>query len=126
VLRADEMDLFYARSRVVYASAAAQIDAPIDVVHLALDDPEGLAASAQRGRSLGFGGKACIHPGQIAVVNDAFTPTSVEVEEARAIVTAMDDAADVGVAVHQGKMIDPPVAERARRMLASVREVSAP
>src|SRR5579871_4527182 len=69
--RADGLELLYARSALVVESAAAGIRPPFDGVHLDVRDLEGLAAHARLARSLGMGGKACIHPAQIAVVHDA-------------------------------------------------------
>jgi citrate lyase beta subunit len=123
-LRDDEWDMFYARSRVVYASAVAGIEPPIDIVHLALRDEDALRASTERGRDLGFGGKACIHPAQIPVVNAAYTPTDAELRDAEAVVAALRDVERGGVAVLGGRMIDAPVAARALRTLAARREAS--
>jgi citrate lyase beta subunit len=116
---ADERALLAPGSTLVVASAAARIAAPIDGVHLALDDEAGLAERARTARSLGFGGKACIHPRQVPIVNEVFAPTEAELERARAIVAAYDAAVADGTGAirHEGAMIDLPVAERARRLL---------
>jgi citrate lyase beta subunit len=118
--RPDGLELLAPGSTLVVASAAAGIDAPLDGVHVALDDDAGLAERARSARSLGFGGKACIHPRQVPIVNEVFAPTAEELERARAIVAAFDAAmtAGRGVIQHDGAMIDLPVAERARRLLA--------
>ncbi|MFN8176696.1 MAG: aldolase/citrate lyase family protein [bacterium] len=109
---------FFARSMVVAAARAAGIP-PIDTVFSDVADVDGLAASVREAKALGFEGKGCIHPRQIQVVHDAFAPTDAEIEKASAIVRAFDDAAARGLAVVSlgTKMIDPPVAKRARRVL---------
>ncbi len=114
----DGRESFLARSQVVLAARAAGVP-PIDTVFSDVADAEGLAASVREAKSLGFEGKGCIHPRQIDVVHAAFAPTSEEIEKAEAIVRAFDDAAARGIAVVSlgTKMIDPPVARRARRVL---------
>jgi citrate lyase subunit beta/citryl-CoA lyase len=109
---------FWARSMVVAAARAAGIP-PIDTVFTDVADVDGLAASVREAKGLGFEGKGCIHPRQIAVVHDAFAPSAEEIEKAAAIVRAFEEAAARGLAVVSlgTKMIDPPVARRARRVL---------
>jgi citrate lyase subunit beta/citryl-CoA lyase len=108
----------WARGMVVCAARAAGVP-PIDTVFSDVADLEGLAASVREARALGFEGKGCIHPRQIAVIHEAFAPDEREIERARAIVQAFDEAAARGLAVVAlgSKMIDPPVARRARRVL---------
>ena len=118
--RADGQEILFARSKLVVDSAAAGIRAPFDVVHLRTRDEQGLAAACAFARSLGFRGKACIHPAQVPVVNREFAHRAEEVERARRIVAAYERAAGEGrgaVAV-EGEMVDLPVVERARRILA--------
>jgi citrate lyase subunit beta / citryl-CoA lyase len=120
-LTADEGELHYARSRVAFASAAAGIAGGIDVVHLDVRDDDGLGRSAVRARALGFSGKACIHPAQLATVNRAFSPTADEIALADRVVAAFDEAvaAGAGAAILvDGRLVDRPVVERARRTLA--------
>jgi citrate lyase subunit beta/citryl-CoA lyase len=121
-LTADESELHYPRARIAMGSAAAGIEPPIDVVHLDVRDPVGLRDSALRAKRLGFTGKACIHPRQVAVVNDAFTPTAAEVDRATEVVEAFDRAQSQGsgVTVLDGRLIDLPVVLRARRILQGV------
>ena len=118
-LTADEGELQYPRARIAMGSAAAGIEPPIDVVHLDVRDPEGLRASALRAKQLGFTGKACIHPRQVAVVNDAFTPTADEVCRATEVLEAFERARSQGsgVTVLNGRLVDLPVVLRARRTL---------
>jgi len=118
--RADGQEVLYARSQVVIDSGAAGIRSPFDLVHLDIRDDEGLEAEARLARSLGFRGKACIHPAQIEIVNRVFSPTKEEQERARRVIEAYEHAlADGrGVVALDGEMIDLPVVERARRVLA--------
>lgn len=109
--------LLYARSRLVQACAAAGVQL-YDVPHIDVADEAGLAETTRRAKALGFTGRACIHPRQVAVVNAAYTPTEAEVERARAVVAAFD-AAGGGVALLDGKLIELPVVRAARRVLAA-------
>ena len=109
--------MLYARSRLVLASAAAGIAPPLDGVTVDLDDPARIAADVAQARGLGFGGKLCIHPRQIAPVHDGLAPTQAELIRARAIVAASEAAGAAGAIRLDGKLIDRPVAERARRVL---------
>lgn len=117
--RADGLELLYPRAKVVFDSAAAGIRPPFDVVHLAIDDAEGLEESARFARSLGFGGKACIHPAQIDTVNRVFAPDPEDVAWATRVIAAFDEAQAEGrgATALDGSMIDLPVVERARRIL---------
>ncbi|XUL94023.1 HpcH/HpaI aldolase/citrate lyase family protein [Streptomyces galilaeus] len=114
----DPTALAYTRSHLVLASAAAGVAPPLDGVTTALDDERALVADAERAAALGFTGKLCVHPRQVPPVNAAFTPSDEEREQARAIVRASADrAADGAVTVVDGRMVDRPVLERARRLL---------
>ena len=106
----------YVRSALAIAAASGQIQA-IDKVFTAIRDSDGLAREARRARDLGFDGKAVIHPDQIGAVNDIFSPTRDEVTMARRIVTAFERHADDGAAAVDGRMVDRPVLEQARRVL---------
>ena len=77
----DEAELLVARSALVLAARAAGIEV-FDTPHFEYRDEAGLEASARRARALGFDGKTCIHPGQVAVVNRVFAPTAEEVDRA--------------------------------------------
>jgi citrate lyase beta subunit len=118
--RADGQEVLYARSRLVLESAAAGLRSPFDLVHVDTRDNEGLEAEARLARSLGFRGKACIHPAQVAIVNRVFSPTGEERERARRVVEAYERglADGRGAVALDGEMIDLPVVERARRILA--------
>lgn len=107
-------EILHAREHVVLAASGAGIDA-IDTLYTDYEDTEGLAEDASFGRDLGFDGKMVIHPGQVPVVNDAFTPDEAEVEWARTVLAASDEAAedDVGVFSVEGEMIDAPLIAQA-------------
>jgi citrate lyase subunit beta/citryl-CoA lyase len=116
----DEAELAFFRSTLVLHSALAGLAPPIDGVFVDVPDLEGLRASAERGRAFGMGAKACVHPAQVAVVNEVFATDSAEVDEARRVVEAYDAAASAGsgAVALDGRMIDKPVVEQARRLLA--------
>jgi citrate lyase subunit beta/citryl-CoA lyase len=109
------------RSGLVLASRLAGIAAPVDGVSTAIDDPAQLAADAARARRLGFGGKLCIHPKQVQVVNAAFSPTEADVQWATRVLAAAASANGAAVAV-DGKMVDRPVLLRARMVLDNARQ----
>jgi citrate lyase subunit beta/citryl-CoA lyase len=113
-------EIFYARSQLVVASSAAGIEPPIDSVYPDFKDIEGLVADAKAVRQMGFQGKLAIHPGQIEPLNEVFTPTPEELAWAAKIVTVFDESEAKGQAIFQvdGKMIEYPIANRARRILA--------
>jgi citrate lyase subunit beta/citryl-CoA lyase len=117
----DGEELLYARGQIALAAAAARADA-IDAVFTDLNDPDGLRRDCLRARGLGFRGKMAIHPKQIEVINEAFTPAPAEVERARRVIDAYETARAAGQAVTtlEGKMIELPIVERARRVLQLV------
>lgn len=109
----------YPRSRVVLASRAARLPAPVDGVTTDISDPEATGNDARMGRQLGFGGKLCIHPGQIRIVADAYRPTEAEIAWALRVRAAMDGAPGGSGAVSvDGAMVDAPVLRRAQAVLA--------
>ena len=121
--REDGLELLFARSSLVVDSAAAGLRGPIDQVWTTLRDDAGLRRDCELARSLGFRGKACIHPEQVPVVNDAFAPSVEELARARDVVRAFEDAAASGrgAVAFDGEMIDLPVVERARQLLAEAK-----
>jgi citrate lyase subunit beta/citryl-CoA lyase len=121
--RRDGLELLFARSKLVMDSAAAGIGAPIDVVHVDLAAPEALRAECELARSLGFGGKACIHPSQIEHVEAAFAPTDAQVKRAERIVRDFEAALaqGAGVVAVDGEMVDRPVYERALDIINDTR-----
>jgi citrate lyase beta subunit len=118
--REDGFEILYARSALVVDSAAAGIRAPFDVVRLDWHDEARLERECRLARSLGFGGKLCIHPAQLRVVNHVFGPATEDVAWARRVLDAYDEGLSTGrgVVALDGQMIDLPVVERARRVLA--------
>ena len=109
---------FWARSQVVNAARAAGVQ-PIDTVFSDVADMEGLRDSVLEAKGLGFDGKGCIHPRQIAVIHEAFAPTEEELTKAKRTVEAFEDAERRGLGVVSlgSKMIDPPVVKRAQRIV---------
>ena len=108
----------YARQRVVNAAHAARVQA-IDSVFGDVGDMEALRVWALNSRALGFEGMGCVHPLQIAVIHQAFAPTAAEIEKAKKIVAAYHEAQKKGLGVVSlgSKMIDPPVVQRALKLM---------
>lgn len=105
------------RSELVLASRLAQLLAPVDGVTTALDDAQAMAQDTARARRLGFGAKLCIHPRQVAAVNEGFKPSAQELDWAQRVLAAAQASGGAAVAV-DGKMVDAPVLLRAQRLLA--------
>lgn len=109
--------MLHARHLLVTAAKRAGVEA-MDGAWLQLDDADGLAAETRRVAGLGFTAKICLHPRQVHAVHTALLPTEAEVIAARSLVEAWQAAA-TGAFQHQGKMIDLPVLNAARRKLAA-------
>lgn len=105
--------LLHARSELVLASRLGGLAAPIDGVTAQIGDPEAAREDARHARAVGLGGKLCIHPRQVAVVQEAFAPTQAEIDWAQRVITAGNGATAV-----DGEMVDPPVRARALAILA--------
>lgn len=116
--------LLYARARVAHAAAGAGLDL-LDAPNLDLEDMEGLATAAARARALGFTGKAAIHPKQIPVINETFSPSADEVAAARRIVEAFEKEGGTGLLVVDGKLIEAPVLRAMQRTLTIAETVGA-
>ncbi|MCD4524364.1 CoA ester lyase [Nocardioides sp. cx-173] len=117
----DERELLYARSHVVMASRAAGIKPPIAPVSTDFRDLDAFAESTRELSRLGFVGRACIHPGQVAVANEVFTPTADQVDTAARLVERWEFAG-AGVAVDdEGRFVDEAVVRQARLVLARAR-----
>ncbi|MET0198885.1 CoA ester lyase [Rhodococcus sp. RS1C4] len=113
----DGRALLFARSQVVVASAAAGLEPPLAAVSVEFRDTDAFAADTVELRRLGFRGRACIHPAQVAPARDAFVPTSEAVQEAEEILEALAQATS-GVGVDKnGRLIDEAVARSARRVV---------
>jgi (S)-citramalyl-CoA lyase len=113
--------LLYARSRVVHAAAGAGIDV-IDVPWLDLGDEAGLRQEAEASARLGFTGKGSIHPRQIPVINEIFSPSAEQIAYARKVVAAFAEA-DTGLVVVDNKLIELPVLRSMERILAVAERV---
>ena len=105
---------------LVVASRVAGIGRPVDGVSAMIDDQDSLAADVRRTRRLGFGGKLCIHPRQVATVNQGLSPSAAELAWADKVMAAAAQSAGAVVAL-DGTMIDKPVILRAEAMLAEAR-----
>lgn len=114
--------LLYARSRLAHAAAANGLDV-IDVPYLDLDDPDGMRREAELVRDLGFSGKGSIHPRQIPILNQVFTPSKDQIAHARRILAEFE-AADTGLVVIDGKLIEKPVLRDMQRILAIAGRIS--
>ena len=113
--------LAHVRAQLVIASAAAHLTPPNGPVHLDVRDTDGLRAGTAALRSAGFGSRSAIHPDQVAVIEDVFTPTEADVATARAVVSAWDEAVAGGTGValdERGRMIDEAVVRLSRRTVA--------
>ena len=118
--------LAWARGRLVSASRAAGLGAPMMSVYPRVNDPDGLRQTSLEGRALGFVGRTAIHPRQLATIVECFTPTAVQVAEAEALLAAVDKAgvSDGGVIVlPDGRMVDPAMVGRARELSTLMREI---
>ena len=107
-----------ARALCLFGAAAAGV-APIETVYPAFRDLDGLAAFAGRARRDGFTGMMAIHPDQVAVINQAFTPSEAELSHARAVVAAFAANPEAGALSLDGRMIDRPHLVQAQRLLAA-------
>jgi len=121
--RTDEgTEVLYARERVVLAASAADVDA-IDTIYTDFDDTEGLRDETEFAIELGYDGKMAIHPDQVPIINDAFTPDQSEIEWAERVLDA-DEQTEAGVYEVDGEMIDAPLIKRAERILERASEVT--
>ncbi len=111
------LQTLHVRSHLVLASRAAGIEPPIDSVYARLDDESGLRQQAEFARSLGFFGKSAIHPRQLPVLHQVFTPTAEQIAWAQQVIAAFDAAGGAALQLPSGEFVDLPVAERARRLL---------
>ena len=118
---AGDRALLHAQSHLVLVSRAAALQPPIASVHPQIHDLDGLRRTSQEARSLGFFGRSCIHPRQLPVVHEVFSPSAAELAAARAIVEAWRAAAarsTGAVALPDGQFLDRAVALRAEGLLA--------
>jgi citrate lyase subunit beta/citryl-CoA lyase len=116
----DDEELLHFRSTLVLASRCARLPPPCDGVTAAIDNDMVVAKDARRSQRFGFGGKLCIHPRQIPLVNRAFTPDPDACDWAKRVLDASARAGGSVVAL-DGRMIDRPVVERAQRIIDAIR-----
>jgi len=119
------LGLLYVRSHLVVCSRAAAVDPPIDSVYPYLADLGGLRDAARLARSLGLFGKSTVHPRQLPVIHEAFTPTDDELGWAREVVAVFDAAGGAAARLSGGEFVDRPVADRARRLLELAARIAA-
>ena len=108
-------NLIYARSKLVHAGASVGIDV-IEVPYLDLEDMDGMKKEAELVRNLGFTGKGSIHPKQINILNEVFTPSKEEIIKAKRIIDQFN-ASDTGLVVIDGKLIEKPVLREMKRRI---------
>ncbi|MEQ3549769.1 CoA ester lyase [Pseudonocardia nematodicida] len=124
----DDRGLGWARGRIVAACAAAGKARPVQSVHTRVGDLDGLRASSEDARARGYFGRSVVHPRQVDVVNEVFTPSRVEVERPRAVVDALAASHEAGSSAlldRDGALIDPAVAEQSNRVLELDRRIRA-
>ena len=103
--------------QLALVSAAAKLAPPVDSVSLDLNDTDALRSSTDRSRSLGMFGRSAVHPRQVAIINEVFTPARRDVEAAEKVIAA-SRAADGGATSSDGRLVDAPVVLQALRVLA--------
>jgi citrate lyase subunit beta/citryl-CoA lyase len=121
--RTDEgTEVLHAREHVVLAASAADVDA-IDTIHADFEDEAGLADETAFARQLGYDGKMAIHPAQVSVINDGFTPDPDRIEWADRVLAARERADEEGRGVFRvdGEMIDAPLIAQAERIIERAR-----
>lgn len=116
-IHGEDEELLYFRSQLVLVSRIAGLPAPVDGITAVFDSMDPVRADTQRARRLGFGGKLCIHPKQVAAVNECFGATAAEVAWAERVIEAAAKAGGAAVSM-DGEMIDRPVIARAEAILA--------
>jgi citrate lyase subunit beta / citryl-CoA lyase len=121
-MTAEEDELLFFRSQIVLVSRLAGIHSPVDGVTTDINSAERVRADTLRAKRLGFGGKMCIHPKQVPVVNECFAPTAEEEAWAKRVVEA-STASHGGATSVDGKMVDRPVLARAEKILESVAQL---
>ncbi len=112
-----DLEMLYARSALVIAARSAGKPQPSDGVHVLLNDDAGLRRETEAAKSLGFFGKSAIHPRQLPIIHDVFTPSARELEWARGVLEAFEVSGEAATRTKDGEFVDLPVAQRARRIL---------
>lgn len=118
VRTAEGHEIYFARNQIAMAARARGIDI-IDTPYIEIKDLEGLRRDTENAKSIGFTGKVCIHPSHIETINSVFSPTETEIIQAKNIVKAFEDAVSEGkgACMYNNKMIDAPIAERAKKII---------
>jgi citrate lyase subunit beta / citryl-CoA lyase len=118
--------LLNAKIQVALACRAAGIEPPVDTVYFDVGDLDGLRADSLQAKALGYQGKAVIHPGQIEIVNEVFTPSAAEIESATRVVRAFRDAEAQGTGAIRvdGKLVDYAMVKNAEKVLAVARALN--
>jgi citrate lyase subunit beta/citryl-CoA lyase len=111
-------ELDYVRSQFVIESRFAGLPAPVDGVTLSIDDADLIAADVAAGRRFGFGAKLCIHPRQVEAVNQGFAPSGADFAWAERVLAKLAENPKGAIAV-DGKLVDKPIVDRAKRIVAS-------
>lgn len=117
-------ELLFPRSRIAVACRAAGLEPPLDTPYMInIKDIEGLKSDALRAKQLGFQGKLCIHPLQVDVCNQIFSPTQEEIGYAEEVIRAFEEAKAKGLGAVQldGKFIDEPIVKKARRIVRTAK-----
>lgn len=117
-------DVFRLARALTLLAANASAVAPIDTVFVNFRDEDGLQRECREAERDGFVAKMAIHPAQVPVINDAFTPSAEAVERARAVIAAFEGAGNPGVVALDGEMLDRPHLLRAMRLLDRAREAA--
>jgi citrate lyase subunit beta/citryl-CoA lyase len=113
-----------ARTLCLAGAVAAQVQ-PIDTVYVDFRNEGGLRREAEDARRDGFTGKMAIHPAQVAVINEVFTPTATAIAQANAVIAAFEAAPGAGVVAIDGVMYDQPHLKRAQQLLARAKQAGA-
>lgn len=113
----DGREMWFARQTVVLASAAAGIESPVGPVSTEFRDQAALRTTTETLRRMGFGARAAIHPAQVAIINEAFTPSADEVDAAQRIIERFAAAGGAACTDDDGRMIDEAIVRSARRVL---------
>ena len=119
---ADELELAHLRGAVVLASAQAGIGPPVGPASTDFTDLDRLRATTLRLRRFGFAGRTCVHPRQVAIVNEVFTPSAEQVDRARRMLAGFTAAGSGAFADEHGRMVDAAVVRAARRILETAEQ----
>ena len=114
-----EQETLYARSHLAIAARSAGKPRPSDGIHPQLEDDQGLRAEAEAAKRLGFFGKSAIHPRQVPIIHEVFSPTPEELAWAQQVLWAFEQSGGAATKTATGEFVDRPVAERAKQLLNS-------